>query len=95
MSPLISRRIAEHVFSVCLIVGLASRLSALGLIFMTAVIQIFVYPEGWPDHILWLALLLLDTGPWTRRVFARPSHLVAHAKRAGTRALDAQAEREL
>ena len=34
-------------------------LSALGLIFMTAVIQIFVYPEGWPDHILWFAALLL------------------------------------
>jgi putative oxidoreductase len=57
--------IAEHVFSVCLIIGLASRLSALGLIFMTAVIQIFVYPEGWPDHILWFAtlLLILARGP--------------------------------
>jgi putative oxidoreductase len=57
--------IAEHVFSVCLIVGLATRLSALGLMFMTAVIQIFVYPEGWPDHILWFAALslLLARGP--------------------------------
>jgi putative oxidoreductase len=26
---------------------------------MVAVIQIFVYPEGWPDHVLWFALLLL------------------------------------
>ena len=26
---------------------------------MTAVIQLFVYPDGWPDHILWTALLLL------------------------------------
>jgi len=51
--------ICEHVFSVCLVIGLASRLSALGLIVMTAVIQIFVYPEGWPDHILWFAALLL------------------------------------
>ncbi len=57
--------IAEHVFSVCLIVGLATRLSAFGLMFMTAVIQIFVYPEGWPDHILWFAalFLLLARGP--------------------------------
>jgi len=23
------------------------------------VIQLFVYPDGWPDHILWFALLLL------------------------------------
>jgi len=51
--------VCEHVFSVCLVIGLASRLSALGLIVMTAVIQIFVYPEGWPDHILWFAALLL------------------------------------
>jgi len=57
--------IAEHVFSVCLIAGLATRLSAFGLMFMTAVIQIFVYPEGWPDHILWFAalFLLLARGP--------------------------------
>ncbi len=49
----------ELAFSVLLVVGLASRLSALGLMLMVAVIQIFVYPEGWPDHILWFALLLL------------------------------------
>jgi putative oxidoreductase len=50
---------AEHVFPVLLIVGLASRLSALGLMAMTLVIQLFVYPDGWPEHILWFALLLL------------------------------------
>lgn len=50
---------AEHVFPVLLVVGLASRLSALGLMIMTAVIQLFVYPTGWPEHILWFALLLL------------------------------------
>lgn len=49
----------ELAFSVLLVAGLASRLSALGLMLMVAVIQIFVYPEGWPDHILWIALLLL------------------------------------
>jgi len=51
--------VAEHVFPVLLIVGLASRLSALGLLLMTLVIQLFVYPDGWPEHILWFALLLL------------------------------------
>jgi putative oxidoreductase len=50
---------AEHVFPVLLVVGLASRLSALGLMVMTGVIQLLVYPDGWPDHILWFALLLL------------------------------------
>lgn len=51
--------IAEHVFPVLLLVGLASRLSALGLMVMTLVIQLFVYPGGWPEHVLWFALLLL------------------------------------
>jgi putative oxidoreductase len=76
---------AEHFFSVFLVVGLASRLSALGLIVMTAVIQIFVYPEGWPDHVLWFAalLLILARGPgaisldhviWSRAQSAAPAH---------------------
>ena len=50
--------IGEHVFPLLLFVGLASRLSALGLFGMTLVIQLFVVPGGWPEHILWLALLL-------------------------------------
>lgn len=69
--------IAEHVFPVLLVVGLASRLSAAGLLFMTMVIQLFVYPSGWPDHVLWIAILLtiiargpgaisLDQLLWTR-----------------------------
>lgn len=50
---------AEHVFPILLIVGFASRLSALGLFGMTMVIQLFVYPGGWPEHILWIASLVL------------------------------------
>ena len=50
--------IGEHVFSVLLVVGLASRLSAIGLLFMTAVIELFIFPDGWPEHILWTGLLL-------------------------------------
>ena len=49
---------AEHVFPVLLVVGLASRLSALVLLGMTAVIQLFVYPSGWPEHLLWTTALL-------------------------------------
>jgi len=57
--------ISEHVFPVLLVLGLASRLSALALLCMTAVIQLFVYPDGWPEHILWAAclLLILARGP--------------------------------
>jgi putative oxidoreductase len=51
--------VAEHVFPVLLVLGFASRLSALGLLGVTMVIQLFVFPSGWPQHILWIALLLL------------------------------------
>lgn len=51
---------AEHVLPVLLVLGLATRLSALGLLGMTMVIQIFVYPEAWwPVHSLWAALAML------------------------------------
>jgi putative oxidoreductase len=50
--------IAEHVFPILLVLGLATRLSALALLGMTAVIQIFVYPESWTVHILWAAILI-------------------------------------
>ena len=48
----------EHLFSFLLIIGLASRLSALGLLAMTAVIEVFIYPQNWPDHLLWAGSLL-------------------------------------
>lgn len=50
---------AEHLFPVLLIVGLLSRLSALALLGMTAVIEIFVYPLAWPTHLAWAGLLLV------------------------------------
>jgi putative oxidoreductase len=51
--------IGEHIFPILLFVGFASRLSALGLFGMTLVIQLFVVPGGWPEHILWFSLLTL------------------------------------
>lgn len=52
--------IAEHVFPILLVIGLATRLSALGLIGMTMVIQLFVYPEAWWGvHSLWLGILMV------------------------------------
>lgn len=48
---------AEHLFPILLVLGLASRLSALGLIIMTAVIQLFVYPDALiSTHLGWLAM---------------------------------------
>jgi putative oxidoreductase len=49
---------AEHVLPILLVLGLGARLAALGLLGMTAVIQLFVYPDAWTVHILWAAVLL-------------------------------------
>lgn len=49
---------AEHLLPLLLLVGLATRFSALGLLAMTAVIQVFVYPDAYPTHGVWAAVLL-------------------------------------
>jgi putative oxidoreductase len=43
--------------SVLLILGLGTRFAAAALLGMTLVIQLFVYPENWPDHLLWGSIL--------------------------------------
>lgn len=51
---------SEHLFPILLVLGLFTRFSALALLGMTMVIQIFVYPEAWwPVHALWAALALV------------------------------------
>jgi putative oxidoreductase len=51
---------AEHLFPILLVLGLATRFSALSLLIMTLVIQIFVYPDAWWQvHIIWVALALV------------------------------------
>lgn len=57
--------IAEIVLPILLVVGLATRFSALGLLVMTAVIQLVV-PEGWANfHLPWaaLAVAIIALGP--------------------------------
>lgn len=51
--------VSEHLFPILLVIGLFTRLSALALLTMTMVIQIFVYPEAWWQvHIIWTAMCL-------------------------------------
>lgn len=51
---------AEHLFPILLVIGLFTRLSALALLGMTMVIQIFVYPEAWWSvHLIWVTLALV------------------------------------
>jgi putative oxidoreductase len=53
---------AEHLFPILLVLGLCTRLSAAALLGMTAVIQLFVYPDAWPTHLSWAGLLLYLIG---------------------------------
>lgn len=52
-----------------LILGLATRPVAFVLLGMTTVIEIFVYPQAWPTHIQWAAMLLVllcrGAGTWS------------------------------
>ncbi len=43
--------------SALLAFGLGTRFAAAALLGMTLVIQLFVYPENWPDHLLWGSIL--------------------------------------
>jgi len=56
---------AEHFFPILLVIGLAARISALALLFMTVVIEIFVYPGAWPTHGVWATcfLVVIARGP--------------------------------
>ena len=50
--------LAEHILPVLLILGLFTRLGALGMLTMTAVIQLFVYPDAWLNaHMFWATIL--------------------------------------
>ena len=49
---------AEHLFPILLVPGLLTRPAAFALLGMTAVIEIFVYPEAWSTHLSWAGLLL-------------------------------------
>ncbi len=51
---------AEHIFPALLVIGLFTRFSALALLGMTLVIQLFVYPDAWWSvHMVWLAMQLV------------------------------------
>lgn len=67
---------AEHFFPVLILIGFATRFSALALLGMTLVIEVFVYPDAYPTHGTWAAVLLylMATGPGRLSI----DHLLAH-----------------
>jgi putative oxidoreductase len=72
MDPVVAAHVAtysEHLFPILLTLGLFTRPSALALLGMTSVIEIFVYPDAWPTHLSWAGLLLpliaMGGGNWS------------------------------
>jgi putative oxidoreductase len=68
LAPAVAARITmfnELTWSSLLFLGLATRFATLPLLGMITVIQIFVYPTAWPDHVLWggILIFLLTRGP--------------------------------
>ncbi|WP_368744534.1 DoxX family protein [Desertibaculum subflavum] len=61
---------AELTAPVLLVLGLLTRPAAAALLGMTAVIQLFVYPANWSEHLLWASILiyLVTRGPGTLSV---------------------------
>jgi putative oxidoreductase len=59
----------ENIAPILLALGLFVRPAALVMLGMTAVIEIFVYPDAWPTHLSWAGLLLpliaMGGGNWT------------------------------
>ena len=71
---------AEHLFPVLILIGLATRFSAVALLVMTLTIQLLVYPDAYPTHGLWATVLvfLIAKGPGVFSV----DHVIA--RRRGT-----------
>ena len=70
---------AEHFFPVLILIGFATRFSALALIGMTLVIQLFIYPDAYPTHGTWVAVLLLLVAKGPGRLSI--DHLIARRYR--------------
>lgn len=70
---------SEHFFPVLILLGLATRFSALALLGMTLVIEVFVYPDAYPTHGTWAAVLLylIARGPGVLSI----DHLLARGHR--------------
>jgi putative oxidoreductase len=64
--PLLPPELAAHLAlgieltaPVLLLFGLGTRLTAFVLLGMTGAIEVFVYPQAWPTHLQWTAMLLV------------------------------------
>ena len=88
LDPTVAARIAmvqELTIPILLFLGLATRIATLPLLGMIAVIQIFVYPNAYNEHLVWgsILLLLFTRGPG---VFSL-DHLIARRASRRRRAI--------
>lgn len=86
IDPALAARMAtfnELTFSVLLILGLATRLATVPFLGMLAVIQTFVYPQAWVEHLTWASILvmLLTRGAGTLSL----DHAIARRRHAEPR----------
>ena len=68
LPPELAASLAASVELTCpvlLVLGLATRLATLPMLGMTFVIEAFVYPEDWIEHLTWASFLIfiLTRGP--------------------------------
>ncbi|MBR0711643.1 DoxX family protein [Bradyrhizobium liaoningense] len=70
----------EILFPILLVLGLGTRFAALGLLFMTVIVELTV-PDGWPIHLTWAAMALgiMAYGPGNLSV----DHLICRARSHG------------
>lgn len=60
LDPAVAARMAmlqELTLPVLLFLGLGTRLATLPMLGMIAVIQVFVYPNAWVEHLTWASIL--------------------------------------
>jgi len=80
--------VAEIALPVLLVIGLATRFSALGLLIMTGVIQLVV-PEGWANfHLPWasLAVAIIAIGPGRLSLDHVINRFLQHARKSSSMA---------
>lgn len=59
---------AEHVLPALLLLGFLTRLSAIALLVLTLISQVFLMPTAWLSHLTWAALLLFIIGRGAGRI---------------------------
>jgi putative oxidoreductase len=91
VDPAMAARIAmiqELTVPILLFLGLATRVATLPLLGMIAVIQTFVYPAAWTEHLVWASILvfLLTRGPGALSIDHLLDRSRSRAKSTGGRA---------